>query len=208
MISPRKFWNKHAESYSKRAVPNEAIYQKKLTLTQQAFNQEMTVMEYGCGTGSTALVHAPYVKQYLAIDVSDKMIDIAKQKLADTDINNLTFEVNAIESFNQSGVKFDAILALNILHLLDKPAESIKQAYALLNPNGIYVASVPSLTGLVRVFQPLWPIGVALGLIPKVQFIAHQQWLDYLQTAGFEVETHWIPEESKRTSFIIARKPE
>lgn len=207
MFSPRDFWNKHAEGYAKRPVPNEAIYQQKLAMTQKVFHPDMSVMEYGCGTGSTALVHAPYVKRYLAIDVSDKMIDIAKRKLAETDLDNLSFEVNAIESFGQSNAQFDAILALSILHLLDDPVANIQQAYQLLKPNGIYVASIPSLSGWLRLFQPLWPIGVATGLIPKIQFHSHDQWLSLLKNAGFEIDTHWIPEESKRTSFVIARKP-
>ena len=62
MISSNKFWNKHAEGYAKRVVPNETIYQEKLAMTQRYFNDEMSVMEFGCGTGSTALIHAPHVK--------------------------------------------------------------------------------------------------------------------------------------------------
>jgi len=207
MISPNKFWNKHAEGYAKRPLPNEAIYQEKIAMTQQYFNDEMTVMEFGCGTGSTALVHAPHVKTYLAVDVSDKMIEIADAKLADTDIENLEFKVSAIEDFKSSKASFDAVLGLNILHLLDDPQTSIKHAFDVLKPGGIFVTSSPSLAGWMRIFQPLWPIGVFLGFIPKIQFFSHDNIAAYMKDAGFEIEKHWIPEKSKRTSFIIAKKP-
>jgi len=207
MISANKFWNKHAEGYAKRAVPNEALYQQKLALTQQFFNDQMFVMEFGCGTGSTALVHAPHVKQYLAVDVSDKMIEIAEAKLAASEIDNLEFKVSSIEDFNADQASFDAVLGLNILHLLSDPQASIKRSFELLKPGGLFITSSPSLTGWIRLFQPLWPIGVVLGLIPKIQFFSHQKLAAYMQEAGFEIEQHWIPEQSSRTSFIIAKKP-
>lgn len=207
MITPNKFWNKHAEGYSKKPVPDEALYQEKLKITQQYFNDEMSVLEFGCGTGSTALVHAPHVKNYLAVDVSDKMIEIATNKLADTKIDNLEFKVSAIEDLQTSQASFDAVLALSILHLLEDPQASIKQVYEKLKPGGIFVSSSPDLSGWMRIFQPIWPIGVWLGVIPKIQFFSHENLVNYMKEVGFVIDKHWIPEQSKRTSFIIARKP-
>jgi ubiquinone/menaquinone biosynthesis C-methylase UbiE len=40
----------------------------------------MEVLEFGCGTESTAIAHAPYVKHIQALDISSKMIDIAQGK--------------------------------------------------------------------------------------------------------------------------------
>ena len=40
----------------------------------------MEVLEFGCGTGGTAIIHAPYVKHIRAIDISGNMIAIAKGK--------------------------------------------------------------------------------------------------------------------------------
>lgn len=197
-----------AEGYSKKPVPNEDVYQKKLAMTQQYFNEEMSVLEFGCGTGSTALVHAPYVEHYLAIDVSDKMIDIAKNKLADTKIDNLEFKVSAIEDLQTSHEGFDAVLALSILHLVEEPQKIIKQVFENLKPNGIFVSSTACISGWMRVFQPIWPIGVALGVIPKVHFFSRKDFTAYIKEAGFVIEEHWIPDQSKMTSFIIARKAE
>jgi ubiquinone/menaquinone biosynthesis C-methylase UbiE len=166
------------------------------------------VLEFGCGTGSTALVHAPYVKHYLAVDVSDKMIEIAENKLTNTEIDNLEFKVSAIEDFNASQASFDAVLGLSILHLLDDPQATINHVFDVLTPGGLFVSSSPDLSGWMRMFQPIWPIGVWLGVIPKIQFFSHDNLVSDMQKAGFIIEKHWIPEQSKRTSFIIARKPE
>ena len=73
MAQPTKFWDKIADHYSKQPIADEAAYQKKLQVTQAYFQPEMEVLEIGCGTGSTALIHAPYVKHIRAIDFSANM---------------------------------------------------------------------------------------------------------------------------------------
>ncbi len=80
MTTSSKFWDKIAEKYSKQPIADEASYQKKLEVTRGYLQPEMEVLEFGCGTGSTALIHAPYVKHIRAIDISSKMIAIAKAK--------------------------------------------------------------------------------------------------------------------------------
>ena len=92
MREPDKFWDKIAERYSKKPVADEAAYQKKLEVTRSYFHFEMKVLEFGCGTGSTAIAHAPYVKHILAIDISSKMIEIARAKAAADKVKNVTFK--------------------------------------------------------------------------------------------------------------------
>ena len=75
-----RFWDKRAEKYSQRPVGDQATYEKKLEITRSYFRPDSEVLEMGCGTGSTALSHAPLVKHILATDISPGMIDIAKGK--------------------------------------------------------------------------------------------------------------------------------
>ena len=80
MNQSTKFWDKIAERYSKQPIADEAAYQKKLQVTREYFQPDMEIVEFGCGTGSTAITHAPYVKHIHAIDISSKMIEIAQGK--------------------------------------------------------------------------------------------------------------------------------
>jgi len=70
MVQTAAFWDKIANKYAARPIADEDAYEVKLKKTQEFFNQEMEVLEFGCGTGGTALTHAPYVKSYTAIDIS------------------------------------------------------------------------------------------------------------------------------------------
>ena len=59
MDASAKFWNKVAAGYAKQPIADEAADQRKLKVTQEYLQPSMNVLEFGCGTGSTAIVHAP-----------------------------------------------------------------------------------------------------------------------------------------------------
>ena len=80
MPTPAKFWDRVAERYSRQPIADEAAYQKKLEVTRQYFKPDMEVLELGCGTGSTAIKHAPFVRHIRAVDISSKMIEIAEER--------------------------------------------------------------------------------------------------------------------------------
>ncbi len=70
MAKLSRFWEWHAKRYAKQKVGDEASYQNKLKLTQERLKPNMEVLEFGCGTGTTALTHAPFVNNIRAIDGS------------------------------------------------------------------------------------------------------------------------------------------
>ena len=94
-----KFWDRMANSYSKKPISDEASYQRKLQVTQGYLRPDMNVLEFGCGTGSTALSHAPRVSHIQAIDISPRMIEIAREKAASQKLTNVGFEVDSIDEF-------------------------------------------------------------------------------------------------------------
>ena len=61
-------------------MADQAAYERKLAITRECLNPDAQVLELGCGTGSTAIAHAPYVRHIRATDVSSRMIEIARSK--------------------------------------------------------------------------------------------------------------------------------
>ena len=74
MSSGFGFWNRIARRYARQPVADQAAYEHKLAVTQGYLRPEMELVEIGCGTGSTALVHAPRVRHITAFDGSSAMI--------------------------------------------------------------------------------------------------------------------------------------
>ncbi len=82
-LTSSEFWDRIAPAYSRQPVADSETYTRKLAATQALMQPSMTVLEFGCGTGSTALAHASHVAQIDATDVSAAMIAIGQQKARD-----------------------------------------------------------------------------------------------------------------------------
>ncbi len=207
MHKEAKFWDRIATRYSKQPIADEAAYQKKLQITQEQFRPEMEVLELGCGTGSTATVHAPYVKHIRAIDISSKMIEIARAKAAAEHINNITFEVAACDELNVADESLDVVLGLNILHLLESREAVIARVYNMLKPGGAFVSSTACLTGIMKLLKPVVPIGRLFGYMPQVvKFFTPKELEKSLTDAGFNIDYQWQPGRGKAV-FVVAKKP-
>lgn len=207
MDQSEKFWDRIAERYSKRPVADEAAYQKKLQVTREYLEPDMEVFEFGCGTGSTAIAHAPYVKRIRAIDISSKMIQIAKRKADADQIDNVSFEQSTIEAISVRDQALDAVLGLSILHLVGNKEEVIAKVYEMLNPGGIFVTSTACIGDTMKFFRFIVPIGRFFGLMPLVQVFSTNELRDCLTDAGFEIDYLWQPGKGKAV-FIVAKKRE
>ena len=200
-----RFWDRIAERYAKKPVANEAAYQKKLQITREQFRPDMEVLELGCGTGSTAIAHAPYVEHIRAIDISSKMIEIAQRKADAANVQNVTFERSAIDDLDLPEQSLDAVLALSVLHLLDDKDAVIAKVGTALRPRGILVTNTPCLADTMRWFQPFARIVGWLGLIPSVTFFTTEDLRNSFIRAGFDIEHEWRPAKGKAV-FMLARK--
>lgn len=207
MSQPSKFWDKVADRYAKSPVSDEKSYQKKLQVTREYLRPDMEVLEFGCGTGSTAIAHAPFVKHIRAIDISSRMIEIAQGKADAANIENVTFERATIDEFSAPDQTFDAVLGLSILHLLENKEAVIAKVHRLLKPGGVFVSSTACLgdTMILKIFKVIGPIGKFLGLIPLVKVFTTQDLQDSLTDAGFEIDYRWQPGKGK-AMFIVAKK--
>src|SRR5690606_31161297 len=99
MTDASRFWDKLAEKYAKQPIADEAAYQHKLQVTRDLLRPDMEVPEFGCGTGSTAIAHAPHVRHITAIDISEGMLEIARAKAAAAGAGNIDFERSAIADY-------------------------------------------------------------------------------------------------------------
>ncbi len=207
MDQSAKLWDKIAERYSKRPIADEAGYQKKLQVTREYFRSDMEVLEFGCGTGSTAIAHAPYVKHIQAIDISSKMIEIARGKADANKIENVTFRRSTIDELSMNDQTLDAVLGLSILHLLDNKEKVIARIHKILKPGGIFVTSTACIGDAMKFFKIVAPIGKFLGLMSLVKVFTTRELEDSFTDAGFEIDYQSQPGKNKAV-FIVAKKVE
>ena len=111
------FWNRIAKRYARKPVPDQQAYESKLAKTNSFLKPTDSVLEIGCGTGTTAIHHAPAVAHLRATDISEGMLEIARVKARVAEINNIDFEVTSIDNLSAAPSSFNVILAHSILHL-------------------------------------------------------------------------------------------
>ncbi len=204
-MSKAKFWNKIAKSYAKQKIADEESYQVKLKKTQEYLTPEMDILEFGCGTGTTAIIHAPFVRHILASDISQNMIEIAKEKAADKAVENVDFTVADIESLDVEAESKDAVLGMSILHLLKDKEAAMKKVHTMLKPGGLFISSTVCMGGGISFWKPIIVVGNFFGLLPFVSFFGKEELVQALQAAGFQIEYEWQPGK-KKAVFIIAGK--
>jgi ubiquinone/menaquinone biosynthesis C-methylase UbiE len=204
-VSPR-FWDKIAVRYSKRPIADETSYQKKLEKSQTYFRPDMELLEFGCGTGGTAIIHAPHVRRIRAIDISPRMIEIAEARAESANVENVEFEVQTIENLDAPDAAFDAILGLSIMHLLKDKDVVLKKVFRLLKPGGVFISSTVCMSDLASLVRYVVPIMQFFGRAPFVAFFDREELLGSIKAAGFEIDYDWRPGKRKAV-FIVAKKP-
>lgn len=201
------FWDKKAEGYAKSPISDEESYQRKLLETQKLFSTGMRILEFGCGTGTTAIKHSAYVQHIDAIDISEKMLEIARRKAKEAKVENINFTRGTLAEFNADTESLDAVLGLNVLHLLPNREETLAEVARILKPGGYFVSSTGCLrNSYLRFLKLLVPIGKLFGLMPDIFILTEAQLVNEIEGAGFTIETRWHHGMDGISVFVIARK--
>ena len=206
MAQPATFWNRIARMYANKPVEDKAAYRKKLAKTQEYFRPDMEILEFGCGTGSTAIYHAPRVKSIRAIDISPKMLEIARERAARANVDNISFECTTLEEIDAQDGSFDVVMAMSILHLLEDREATLARVNSLLKPGGVFISSTICAGGRPGLFNLIAPIGRFFGLLPLVRFFTAEELAKNITDTGFRINYQWQPSKDKAV-FIVAIKP-
>lgn len=208
MSQSEQYWNKIAKRYAAGQISDQATYDRKLKETQTYLRPSMRILEFGCGTGASAVHHSSAVQHVDAIDISENMIAIGRDRAEAAGANNISFTRSTLADFNARAESYDAVLSLNVLHLLPDREAVIAEVVRILKPGGVFVSSTACLgLSYLRFIKLLAPLGKLLGLMPDVFIMSEDQLTDEIVDSGLEIERQWHHGKQNIAVFIIARKP-
>ena len=92
------------------------------------------VLECACGTGLLTEVIAQRCARLTATDFAPKMLARAKKNCAA--FGNITFEQADITALGYPNGSFDAVVAGNVIHLLDNPMKALGELDRVCKPGG------------------------------------------------------------------------
>ncbi|MEQ1575837.1 MAG: metalloregulator ArsR/SmtB family transcription factor [Vicinamibacterales bacterium] len=97
-------------------------------------NPELVVGDLGCGTGQLSATIAPYVRQVIAVDGSQDMIEAARLRLAGVD--NVDIRSGDLEALPLDAGQLGAAMLSLVLHYSPDPARALTEVARVLSPGG------------------------------------------------------------------------
>ncbi|MGI9642915.1 MAG: class I SAM-dependent methyltransferase [Acidimicrobiia bacterium] len=170
MSKPEAFWDRSAANYDKTEERFEHIHHTSREAAKRHLKSSDKVLDYGCGTGTTACELAGCVDEILGIDISGRMIELSKEKAAAAGVGNVTFERGDIFDSEYDDGSFDVVLAFNMLHTVPDPGQVVRRVHDLLQPDGLFISVTPCLRDkmslLVQLQIQLVCVLGRIGIIP------------------------------------------
>jgi ubiquinone/menaquinone biosynthesis C-methylase UbiE len=203
-----RFWDRIARKYAADKIKDPEGYERTLGRTGPYLKTTDTVLELGCGTGTTALRLAPRVQRLVATDLSREMIAIAREKASAQGCANVEFAVAPADGTPQHDTAFDAVLAFNVLHLVGDSEAVIARAAQVLKPGGLFISKTPCIAEMHPLIRFAVPIARFIGKAPHVSFFAAPALESAIEAAGFTIlerARHGSKRKDPRI-FIVAQK--
>ncbi len=199
------FWDKIAPKYAKKPIKDPTAYAAKLEAVRAVLKPTDTVLELGCGTGTTAVKLAPGVANYTGSDVSPAMIRIADDKRIASNARNLHFAV-ADAAARAPGAPFDVILSFSMLHLVEDLPKVLRLVHGQLTPGGCFVSKTVCLGDANAFIRGMVRTLGFVGIAPPVAYLSREDLLTVLDQAGFRVEICRYLGKGQLNPFIVARR--
>ncbi len=211
MNKSEAFWDSSAGNYDKTEERFETIHRKSRENARRHLKGGDIVLDYGCGTGTTACELSNEVKQVQAIDISSKMIELAKEKADAANIENVTFAQGDLFDDGYEGESFDAILAFNMLHTVPNPQNVMQRIHELLKPEGLLITVTPCLRDklafLVGMQIKLVQVLCSVGIIPiPIRRLKSTDLNELIKNGNFQITDTEQIYAGASSYFLVAKK--
>jgi 2-polyprenyl-3-methyl-5-hydroxy-6-metoxy-1,4-benzoquinol methylase len=205
LTKAEQFWDRTANYYDQEEKKDELTYWKFIEKAKKYLKTDDIVLDFGCGTGLVCNEIAEHVEMVYAIDISSKMLEIAQNKAFGRLIQNIDFVQTTIFDERFKRDSFDAILVLNVLHLLDESPKVIQRINELLKPRGFIISATPCM-GEKPILKSLFSVGSIIGIMPKIKSFKITELERQITKENFElIETFRLKKNSPQY-LIIAKK--
>ena len=205
MSRSEKFWDRAAKNYDREEMDDEPVTLKIIEMTNKYLHPSDMVMDFGCGTGLISNEISGNVKIIHAIDTSEKMIEMAKQKASDRQIENIEYmHTNLFDERFVSG-SYDVILVFYVLHLFADSRQVLQRIRELLKPGGLMISATPCM-GKKTLLGFLLPLLGKTGFVPYIKFISYPDLASLITNEGFEIIESVGLDESSQQYYMVGKK--
>lgn len=130
----RAFFDRAAEAFGKQYLPGrswESLAKALLLLTPR-----QVIADLGVGSGELTLLLASAAERVIAVDFSDKMLQVAAARAERAGITNIDFRLGEIEELPIEPDTADIVILSQVLHHAETPARALAETHRVLKPGG------------------------------------------------------------------------
>lgn len=135
-LRPPTFWDRVAGLYDLVEWTNAKVNTAARKRVGELVPVGGRVLDCAAGTGEFSLAAAKRAGSVLCTDLSLPMLDKARKKAKKQGISNITFDQRDITALPDPDGSFDAVIAGNVLHLLDDPGPAVRELWRVTAPGG------------------------------------------------------------------------
>ncbi|MEW8403474.1 MAG: methyltransferase domain-containing protein [Candidatus Thiodiazotropha taylori] len=202
------YWGRFSRTYDRNqeyVVGRELLDEITGELDQLADLGE--VVEFGCGTGYFTAVIAERSTSVLATDLSDNLLEAAKDRLRDHP--EVTVQKEDCLETSLVSESCNSVFMANLIHVLETPAKALEESSRILRSGGRIV--IVTFTGHgMSLWQKIY-MGVRFartwGKPPSsTHSFSPEDVESMLQQAGFVVEQSKLVGNRTKALFVVGRK--
>ena len=135
-MTPKDFFAEKANDYDNEQSRTQNVSTIAQTILREvSFSKEMSVMDFGSGTGLLLSEITPYIGEITAVDISSSMNAVLKSKIADLKCSVQIVQMDLTKETLDR--KFDVIISSMTIHHIEDTLALFKKFHSLLKDNGI-----------------------------------------------------------------------
>ncbi len=206
MNKAEKFWDKRAKGYENKEKRSEPLYNRAVEKTKTYLKTSDIVLDYGCGPGLMTNQFTKHAKEILGLDISSKMIDVARRNAKEDKIENIEYIQSTIFDEKFEHESFNVITAFNVLHLVEDERKTMKRINELLNPGGLFISETVCLDEKKSFLRFVFKLIGKMGIVPNLIHYNSSELENLIKESKFQiVETEKI-QSDPLVYFIAAKK--
>jgi len=130
----RSFFDSVAGRLGKDYVPGKSW--KSIAEALLRLMPPMVIADLGAGEGAFSLLLAQRAKKVIAVDTSDKMIEVAREQALRNGVKNVEFRLGDMEEVPIKAATADLVWISQSLHHALHPGRALAEANRILRPGG------------------------------------------------------------------------
>ncbi|MEA1906316.1 MAG: class I SAM-dependent methyltransferase [Euryarchaeota archaeon] len=161
----RERWNEHCTKYDRHGYHSgEGRDAWKALLTRALGDEKLSVLDVGCGTGIITLPLAELGHNVTGIDLSEGMLNIAKEKASNLDLS-IEFKLGDADFLPFEDGLFDVVINRHLLWTLPNPEKAVSEWKRVLTPGGKIMIIDGNWDGRRRLHERIWRYLISAPLV-------------------------------------------